>query len=88
MSQSSSDILNTTDGGLTAVGPNHSTVLTMYTPQGIRQSVAASNLHWDMDDPLCYPVLLNENSDRLKNGMILQTGSPSSCLKVFIKVCD
>jgi len=74
-----------TDGGLTAVGPNHSTFLTVNTPRGITQSVVASNLHGDIDDSLCYPVLLNENSDRLKNGMILQTGSPSSCLKEFYK---
>jgi hypothetical protein len=74
-----------TDGGLMAVGPNHLTFLTANTPRGIRQSVAASNLHEDMDDSLCYPVLLTENSDTLKNGMILQTGSPSSCLEEFYK---
>jgi hypothetical protein len=70
-----------TDGGLTAVGPNHSTFLTVNTPRGLRQSAAASNLHGGMDDSLCYPVLLTENSDRLKNGMILQTGNISSYLK-------
>jgi hypothetical protein len=74
-----------TDGGLTAVGPNHSTFLTVNTPRGFRQSVAASNLHGGMDDSLRCPVLLTENSDRLKNGMILQTGSPSSCLQEFYK---